>query len=78
MSRLTVYAGRACTQSTRDLFSARPALFFDEAARRAVLKSEFSPARSKKGGLVPCTMGVMMRYVMPITGPGTIRSSMSS
>jgi TPR repeat protein len=41
-----------------------PAGVFDEAARLALLRSEFSPARSKKGGLVPCTIGVMMRYVM--------------
>lgn len=40
-----------------------PAGVFDEAARAAMLKTEFTPARTKEG-LVPCTMSVMMRYVM--------------
>ena len=40
-----------------------PAGYFEEVSRVAILKSEFSPARSKEG-LVPCTMAVMFRYQM--------------
>ena len=40
-----------------------PAGYFEEAARTAILKSEFKPARAKNG-FVPCTMAVMLRYQM--------------
>jgi len=40
-----------------------PAGFFEEAARTAILRSEFRPARTKDG-FVPCTMAVMFRYKM--------------
>jgi TonB family protein len=41
-----------------------PAGVFEEAAREAMLKTRFTPARTKKGELVPCTMAVLMRYEM--------------
>ena len=41
-----------------------PAGVFEEAAREAMLKTEFTPARTRKGALVPCTMAVLMRYEM--------------
>jgi len=40
-----------------------PTGYFEEASRVAILKSEFSPARTKEA-LVPCTMAVMFRYQM--------------
>jgi TonB family protein len=40
-----------------------PAGYFEEAARTAILRSEFKPARTKDG-FVPCTMAVMFRYQM--------------
>ena len=40
-----------------------PTGVFDEAAREGILKTVFTPARTKQG-LVPCTMAVMFRYVM--------------
>src|SRR5689334_3171511 len=43
-----------------------PAGYFEEVTRVAILKTEFSPARDKQGGLVPCTMAVMFRYTMDI------------
>ena len=41
-----------------------PTGVFDEAAREAMLRTEFTPARTRKGGLVPCTYAVMLRYVI--------------
>jgi len=40
-----------------------PSGYFEETARAAILKSEFTPARGRDG-LVPCTMAVMFRYQM--------------
>jgi uncharacterized protein len=40
-----------------------PTGYFEEAARAAILRSEFKPARTKDG-FVPCTMAVMLRYQM--------------
>lgn len=53
--------GRA--RNPRVIYSV-PANTFDEAARETVLKTEFTPARTKDG-LVPCSMSLMIRYVMP-------------
>lgn len=39
-----------------------PAGVFEESARETVLKTQFTPARTKKEGLVPCTMAFMIRY----------------
>jgi TonB family protein len=54
--------GRA--RNPRVIYSV-PTGFFEEAARVAILKSEFSPARTKQG-LVPCTMSMMFRYVLDV------------
>jgi len=41
-----------------------PAGVFEEAAREAMLKTEFTPARTKKGELIPCTIALLIRYEM--------------
>jgi TonB family protein len=57
--------GRA--RNPRVIYSV-PANTFDEAAREVVLRTEFTPARTKDG-LVPCPMSLMIQYVMPDAKP---------
>src|SRR6202008_948586 len=45
-----------------------PVDVFDSAARKVALYTEFSPA-STKGVPEPCTMAMMVRYVINGTGP---------
>jgi TonB family protein len=39
-----------------------PAGEFEEAARETALKTRYTPARTRKGALVPCTMAFLVRY----------------